>query len=213
MSNSDTLIVNEIFYSLQGEGSDVGMPAIFIRLTGCNLRCSYCDTTYAFFEGKEISVDDIIGTLKTWPCTRVCVTGGEPLLQENLPHLIDRLVNMGYAVGVETNGSVDVTTLTRRSVTVKMDVKLPSSGEEEAMLPENIDRLRPCDDLKFVIGNRRDYDRACRICADTTPRAQIVMQPVWGTEIPLADWIVADRLQVRYVPQLHKILWGDRRGV
>ncbi|RLB60202.1 MAG: hypothetical protein DRG80_05635 [Deltaproteobacteria bacterium] len=204
--------INEIFYSLQGEGIDAGLPTIFIRLTGCNLRCNYCDTRYAFYEGKYMAIDEILESIKKWNSRRVCITGGEPLLQKNVYGLIEKLLEKGYEISVETNGSISIMKLSKMDVKIKMDIKLPSSGMHDKMLFGNISLLRGDDELKFIIWNRDDYKYAKDIIARYKPRCQIIMQPVWGSKIKLAEWILKDELDARYSIQLHKILWGNERG-
>jgi len=206
------LKINEIFFSLQGEGSDIGLPTIFIRLTGCNLRCNYCDTRYAFYEGRYMAIDEIMEEISKWKCKRVCITGGEPLLQRSVYNLIDELIKSGYETSVETNGSISILKLSKMRVKIKMDIKLPSSGMQNKMKFENIKLLRPHDELKFIIWNREDYDYARDIVARYKPRCQIIMQPVWGSKIKLADWMLKDMIDARFSIQLHKILWGGKRG-
>ncbi len=210
--NTKKIKINEIFYSLQGEGSDAGLPTIFIRFTGCNLRCNYCDTRYAFYEGKYMTIDEIMESVKKWSCKRVCITGGEPLLQKNVYALIDELLREGYEVSIETNGSISIMKLSKMNVKIKMDIKLPSSGMHDKMLFGNISLLRGSDELKFIIWNKQDYEYAKDIIARYKPRCQIIMQPVWGSKIKLADWILKDEIDARFSIQLHKILWGDERG-
>ncbi len=206
------LKINEIFYSIQGEGYDAGLPTIFIRLTGCNLRCRYCDTEYAFYEGNDMEVDEITDIVKKWKCKRVCITGGEPLIQENVYALISRLVDMGYEVCIETNGSISIEKLVEYPVIIKMDYKLPSSGMMDMMIDENISMLRKEDELKFIIWNREDYEVAKVIMKKHAPSARISMQPVWGADINLAEWILEDEIDVRLSLQIHKIIWGEQRG-
>jgi 7-carboxy-7-deazaguanine synthase len=210
--NTKKIKINEIFYSLQGEGSDAGLPTIFIRFTGCNLRCNYCDTRYAFYEGKYMTIDEIMESVKKWSCKRVCITGGEPLLQKNVYALIDELLREGYEVSIETNGSISIMKLSKMNVKIKMDIKLPSSGMHDKMLFGNISLLRGSDELKFIIWNKQDYEYAKDIIARYKPRCQIIMQPVWGSKIKLADWILKDEIDARFSIQLHKILWGNERG-
>lgn len=206
------LKINEIFYSLQGEGADVGLPTIFIRLTGCNLRCKYCDTEYAFYEGEEMEEKTIIGKISRWKCKRVCITGGEPLLQD-INKLIDLLLEKNYEISIETNGSLSIEELVNKKVVVKMDIKLPSSQMHEKMRMENIGLLRPIDELKFIIWDREDYEYAKKLIEEYKPNCQIIMQPVWK-EMPaskLADWILKDEIDARLSIQLHKLLWGEKR--
>jgi len=204
--------INEIFYSLQGEGSDIGLPTIFIRLTGCNLRCNYCDTRYAFYDGTYMAVDEIMEKIKKWKCKRVCITGGEPLLQKNVYFLIEKLIDEGYETSIETNGSISILKLSKMKVKIKMDIKLPSSGMHDKMLFGNIPLLRNEDEIKFIIWNREDYEYAKNILHKYKPRSEIIMQPVWGSKIKLAEWILKDEIDARFSIQLHKILWGNRRG-
>ena len=207
------IVVNEIFYSIQGEGNDAGLPTIFIRLTGCNLRCSYCDTQYAFYEGEEMGINDILAKIKKWRCKRICITGGEPLLQERIYELIDVLLENNYDVSVETNGSLSIERLIGKNIVIKMDIKLPSSGMHKKMVLENIKLLRSKDELKFVIGCREDYEYAKNILQEYKPRCHIIMQPVWGKmdATKLAEWILEDSIDARLSLQLHKILWGEER--
>jgi 7-carboxy-7-deazaguanine synthase len=207
------IIVNEIFYSIQGEGVDAGLPTIFIRLTGCNLRCSYCDTKYAYYEGMEWAAEDILKKIKEWKCKRICITGGEPLLQENVYDLIDLLLKEKYEVSIETNGSIEISKLVKRKVVIKMDVKLPSSGMYNKMRMGNIKLLRNQDELKFVIENKEDYNCAKEIIEKYKPRCHIIMQPVWKKldAAKLAEWILEDDIDARLSMQLHKILWGEKR--
>jgi len=207
------IVMNEIFYSIQGEGADAGLPTIFIRLAGCNLRCSYCDTKYAFYGGKEMSIEEIMTEIKKWRCKRVCITGGEPLLQEGIYELVDILLRNDYEVSVETNGSISIEKLIDKNVIIKMDIKLPSSRMHEKMRMENIGLLRNKDELKFVIGNKRDYEYAKEILQEYKPYCQVIMQPVWKKidTTKLAEWILKDGIDVRLSIQLHKILWGEER--
>jgi 7-carboxy-7-deazaguanine synthase len=207
------MLINEIFFSLQGEGPDVGLPTIFVRTTGCNLRCGYCDTSYAYHDGQEMTIDKILQHMGLWRCQRVCLTGGEPLLQEDLPVLLDVLQEDGYYVSVETNGSLDITPLMERAVTACVDWKCPSSGMHQHMRPANIDLLRARDVLKFIIADRQDYEYAMRVMKKHDLVCHVIMQPVWGQAPELAGWIVADALEVRLSLQLHKLLWGNRKGV
>ncbi len=208
------LLINEIFYSLQGEGHDIGIPTIFIRLTGCNLRCKYCDTEYAFYEGIEMEIEEIFRKINKWKCKRVCITGGEPLLQNEVYNLIDSLLEKNYEVSVETNGSINIGKLTKRNIIVKMDFKLPYSNMHKKMLIENLNLLRKNDELKFVVGNEIDYEFAKKIMERYKPICNIVMQPVWKimSAKKLAELILRDELNVRFSIQLHKILWGKLKG-
>ena len=207
--------INEIFYSIQGEGKNAGFPTIFIRTTGCNLRCTYCDTKYAFYEGEEMSLHDIMEKIKKWNCKRICLTGGEPLLQEETPELVDMLLSEGYTISIETNGSIDISDMAGKNVILSMDIKCPSSGMQDKMRNDNIALLRTCDELKFVIGDRGDYEFAKDVLKKYEPVCEVVMQPSWSVmdAKKLAGWILEDGLDVRLSLQIHKILWGDRKGV
>ncbi len=205
--------INEIFFSLQGEGQNVGLPTIFVRTAGCNLRCRYCDTTYAYHEGDEMTPAGVVAAIQRWSCPRICITGGEPLQQDGLLELVDVLLAHGYAVEVETNGSRDISWLTTKEVSVSMDIKCPSSGMHTEMEMDNLALLRSRDQLKFVIGTREDYDYARDVLERYAPECRVVMQPVWGSSIALADWILRDEIDVRFSLQLHKILWGNRKGI
>jgi len=213
--DADRLRINEIFFSLQGEADSVGWPTVFIRLTGCPLRCQYCDTAYAFHEGDWRSIDDILATVATHATRFVCVTGGEPLAQKNCLHLLKRLCEAGYRVSLETSGAIDIEPVDPRVVRV-LDVKTPGSGEERRNRLENLPGLRATDIVKFVICNRVDYEWSRAFIAEQglADRCQIFFSPSHA-ELPareLADWILADHAPVRLQVQLHKYLWGDVRG-
>jgi len=206
--------INEIFYSIQGEGKNAGLPTIFVRTTGCNLRCSYCDTTYAYYEGEEMELKEIVGKIKKWDCRKICITGGEPLLQDEMAEFVDMLLSMGYNIGIETNGSIDISEMVKKDIDMAMDIKCPSSEMEDKMRFENISMLRSRDELKFIIGNEKDYTYAIDIIKKYRPTCEIVMQPIWGTDAgTLAEWILRDEIDVRLSLQIHKILWGNRKGV
>jgi|YNPBryantNP2012_1023418.scaffolds.fasta_scaffold07319_3 7-carboxy-7-deazaguanine synthase len=210
------MIVNEIFYSIQGEGSWVGLPNIFIRTTGCNLRCSFCDTTYAYSQGSEMSINDIIREVKRYPCRFICVTGGEPLLQPDIQELLDTLINKGYSICVETNGSLSVESLTsKRSLMISLDVKCPSSNMHRMMHLYNISLLRPLDQLKFIVKDKEDYSYAKKIINSYKPSCSVFLQPVHNGIDPkvLSKWILDDGLPVRISLQIHKIIFGEMRGV
>jgi 7-carboxy-7-deazaguanine synthase len=207
--------INEIFYSLQGEGALVGLPTVFIRTAGCNLRCSYCDTTYAYDEGKEITVDQILRIIESYHCSSVCITGGEPLLQKDLATLVTALVRKKYTICIETNGSKSVKKISeKKNVMISLDIKCPSSGMHQQMNLHNIKLLSKNDQLKFIIKRKQDYEYAKHIITTYTPRCMVFLQPVWGTNPRrLAAWILHDKLSVRLGMQLHKILWGEKKGV
>jgi len=211
-----SLIVNEIFYSIQGESSFAGLPCSFIRLTGCNLRCSYCDTCYAYEEGKRMSIEDVLSALPSAPRDLVEVTGGEPLLQDACPELVDRLLKKGHTVLVETNGSMDIRCLPRRTVCI-LDIKCPASGMSDRMDLANLHHLRPQDEVKFVIQGRDDYLWARQILETHPhpPPEKVLFSPAHNTLEPreLAEWILADGLLARIQLPLHRLLWpGAERG-
>jgi 7-carboxy-7-deazaguanine synthase len=211
------LKVNEIFFSIQGESSYAGLPCVFIRLTGCNLRCRYCDTRYAYEEGRELSIPEIMREIEDFPCKLVELTGGEPLLQEDVYPLMEELLAGGYSLLLETNGSVDIGRVDHRVVKI-VDLKCPGSGECERNLMSNLDLLSRKDQLKFVVGNHDDYLWARRIIMehDLSRRCQLLMGPVFGQVLPLelAGWILDDGLDVRLQIQLHKCIWdAEARGV
>jgi 7-carboxy-7-deazaguanine synthase len=207
--------IHEIFYSLQGEGALTGAPSIFIRTTGCNLRCTYCDTTDAYEQGRQMSITEILNVVESFPCRMVCLTGGEPLLQKKITTLIDLLLKKKYMVCVETNGSKDIRKLVgKKSLMISLDVKCPSSGFHEKMLLENLSYLSKKDQLKFIIKTRQDYEYAKKILEEYTLLCPVFFQPVWGiSPKKLAAWILHDGLPVRLSLQLHKIVWGKRKGV
>ncbi len=212
------LTVNEIFHSVQGESSYAGLPCVFVRLTACNLRCAWCDTSYAFFEGQKREVADVVADVASYHCRLVEVTGGEPLLQADVHPLMQRLLEAGHEVLLETGGHMSLERVPPGVVRI-MDVKCPGSGESEKMNWDNLSRLGPCDEVKFVIADRRDYDYAALVVTrhDLASRAaNVLFSPVHGVMAPsdLAAWILADRLPVRLQLQVHKLIWGPaRRGV
>lgn len=207
--------ITEIFYSLQGESRTVGLPTVFVRLTGCPLRCGYCDTEYAFYGGEKMEIGDIVEQVASYHPRYVCVTGGEPLAQPNCIPLLTALCDLGVEVSLETSGAMDISKVDPRVVKV-MDLKTPGSGEESKNRYSNIDLLREQDQLKFVICNRDDYDwaRAKLDEYQLSERCEILFSPIHGELKPaeLADWIVADNLPVRMQLQIHKYLWGDEQG-
>lgn len=204
------LKVNEIFYSIQGESSFTGLPFVFVRLTGCNLRCSYCDTKYAYEEGTAMSVEQILKEIKKYNCPYVEVTGGEPLLQEETPSLVNSLIGNNFTVLVETNGTKDISVIPDRAVRI-MDIKCPSSGESDKFDWENLNRLNPQDEVKFVIAEKLDYDWAKEIITDRnlSEKVKVLLSPVKEKMNPdiLAEWILKDKSDVRLQLQLHKIIW------
>ena len=209
------LRVSEIFHSLQGEARDVGWPTVFVRLTGCPLRCVWCDTEYAFHGGQWRDIDDIVDNVAKYQARHVCVTGGEPLAQKRCLDLLVRLCDAGYAVSLETSGALDVSGVDSR-VSKVMDLKAPASGEHASNLWSNLAALTPHDQVKFVLADRADYDWACASLQvhAIAQRCEILFSPVYGKLAPreLAEWILADRLPVRMQLQLHKLLWGEEPG-
>jgi len=204
------LKVNEIYFSIQGESSKAGLPCIFVRLTYCNLRCTYCDTEYAFYEGKDISIEQVIDEVKKYDCKLVEVTGGEPLVQEESIELMKRLCDEGYEVMLETGGSLSIKNVDSR-VMIIMDLKCPSSGMLKKNLYENIDYIKPTDEIKFVIGNREDYEWSKGIIEkyNLPSKCSILISVVFGElePITLAEWILQDKLNVRFQLQMHKFIW------
>lgn len=213
-----TLQVNEIFYSIQGESVWAGLPCSFVRLTGCNLRCDYCDTTYAYDAGRPMRIRQIVRTLEEAQCRRVTITGGEPLLQPRTLELIETLVQGGYGVSLETNGSLDIRPVESACMVV-MDLKCPSSGMQEHNRLDNLRHLKANDQLKFVVADRLDYRFACDIVERTAGRmegANILFSPAFGRMPPqrLAAWILRDKIDVRLQLQLHRFIWPEKeRGV
>lgn len=210
-----TVRVTEIFRSLQGESIRAGFPCAFIRLTGCSLRCAWCDTAYAFYGGTEMPVSEAAGRVVALDTELVEVTGGEPLEQEGVYPLIDRLLELGKTVMLETGGHVALDRVDPRVIKI-VDVKAPGSGMQEANLPENLERLGPRDELKFVLADRRDFDWALGrvLDGDLDRRHVVTFSPVWESlRTPdLAEWIRDSRRNIRLGLQLHKLLWGDVPG-
>lgn len=207
--------INEIFFSLQGEGLLVGTPSIFIRTTGCNLRCVYCDTTHAYTKGIEMGIPQIIEKVQSYPATHICITGGEPLMQKETIPLINSLLKKNYSVSLETNGSRNIRNLVgKKGFIVSLDIKCPSSGYQKQMDMNNIRALLKKDQLKFIIKNKEDYVYAKHILEEYHPICTVFFQPVWGTDPKkLAAWILSDGLPVRFSVQLHKLIWGSKKGV
>jgi 7-carboxy-7-deazaguanine synthase len=211
------LTVNEIFKSLQGESTFTGLPCIFIRLTGCNLRCTWCDTEYAFYEGKPKSVQDILNAIEPLGVPLVEITGGEPLLQDEVYDLMNALLEKNYQVLVETGGGVSVANVPDRVIKI-LDVKCPGSGEASKNLWDNLDHLNPEDEVKFVLADRADYDWSRDILDrfKIHQKARVLFSPVYDRLDlkELAAWVLADNLPVRVQTQLHKVIWGkDTIGV
>ncbi len=217
MATPGTLKVNEIFYSIQGESTHAGRPCVFVRLTYCNLRCTYCDTAYAFYEGEEMSIETILEKVRQFNCGLVEVTGGEPLIQKQTPELLKQLCDEGFEVLLETGGHVDISQVDPRVKRI-VDVKCPSSGEAQKTHWENLERLRAGDEVKFVIGNRDDFDYAVNVVKQYAllQKVPVLFSPVFGKleNEQLARWILESGLQVRMQLQMHKYIWPpDRRGV
>ena len=212
-SNSNTLNITEIFFSLQGEAREVGLPTVFVRLTGCPLRCNYCDTTYAFKGNNPLTIDHILDEVSKYNTSYVCVTGGEPMAQSNCLELLDSLVEAGYQVSMETSGSVDISPVNSK-VSIVMDIKTPSSTEEKQNRYENLSLLQSKDQLKFVIASKSDFDWCCDLLEKNKVKSETLFSPVFESlkPIQLADWILEKQLNVRLQVQLHKILWGDQKG-
>ncbi len=213
-----SLIINEIFYSIQGESIHSGVPCVFVRLTGCNLRCSYCDTAYAYYEGVELRIEEILSRVDNYKCPLIEITGGEPLLQGGTPLLIDRLLEKKYEVLLETNGSIDISVVDKRCIKI-VDIKCHSSGENDKNDLKNLKRLNQKDQIKFVIGSREDYEFAketTKLIPSGFPMKNILFSPLIEQMHPsqLAEWILEDHLRARLQIQLHKIIWPDgERGV
>lgn len=209
------LKVTEIFHSLQGEALQIGLPTVFVRLTGCPLRCTYCDSEYAFYGGEWMHYDEIFTEIRKYGTPNVCVTGGEPLAQKRCKKFLKRLCDEGYHVSLETSGAMDISRADER-VSRVMDLKTPASREESSNRWENLEELTDKDQVKFVICSRVDYEWAREQVAsrDLHSYCEVLFSPAWGMVEPadLADWILTDQLPVRFQLQLHKILWGDEPG-
>lgn len=215
--NDFMIKINEIYFSIQGESSKAGLPCVFIRLTYCNLRCTYCDTEYAFYEGKDYTIEQILDEIKKYNCRLVEVTGGEPLVQEECIDLMKKLCDEGYEVMLETGGSLSVKDVDPR-VMIIMDLKCPSSGMLKKNLYENIDYIKPTDEVKFVIGSREDYEWSKDIIEkyNLAAKCSILFSVVFGELEPvtLVEWILDDKLSVRFQLQMHKFIWElDTKGV
>ena len=214
-SASEPLRVSEIFFSLQGETSRVGLPTVFVRLTGCPLRCNYCDTTYAFSGGQNMSLEAILAEVARYAPRYVTVTGGEPLAQKNCLSLLHALCDAGYEVSLETGGALDVGGVDARVMKV-LDIKTPASGEMEKNLWSNLEHLNPQDEIKFVLCDEADYQWAKQVLAERklAQRCEVLFSPAQGqlAARDVAEWILRDRLPVRLQVQLHKLLWGNKAG-
>ena len=216
--SGQTLTINEIYHSIQGESTWAGRPCVFVRLTFCDLRCNYCDTEYAFYEGKKWTLPDIVAEVAKFECPLVEITGGEPLLQKNVLPLMTMLCDAGHTVLLETSGAHDISTVDLRVHRI-MDLKTPGSGEVEKNLWSNIEHLSKRDEVKFVIGSREDYEWSCEKITrfDLSARCHAVLfSPIFGRIDPreIVEWILADRLDVRFQLQMHKFIWSPtQRGV
>lgn len=211
------LKINEIYHSIQGESTKAGLPCVFIRLTYCNLRCTYCDTEYAFYEGYDKSIDEVIDEVKKYNCNLVEVTGGEPLVQSESIELMKRLCDEGFEVMLETGGSLPISEIDKR-VRIILDLKCPSSGMMKKNLYENIEYLKSIDEVKFVIGTREDYGWSKEQIEkyQLDKKCTVLFSVVFGELEPvtLVNWILEDKLNVRYQLQMHKIIWEpDKKGV
>ena len=210
-----SLKISEIFYSLQGEASRAGLPTVFVRLTGCPLRCLWCDTEYAFTGGQDMPLAAILEAVAAYGAKQVCVTGGEPLAQNNCLPLLRALCDAGHDVSLETSGAIDIAAIDSRVARI-VDVKAPGSGEAKRNRWENLELLTARDELKFVLKDRADYEWARQVVIERglAARTPLLFSPVQGALAPreLAEWILADRLPVRLQLQLHKLLWGNMRG-
>ncbi len=212
------LKINEIYFSVQGESTNAGLPCVFVRLTGCNLRCTWCDTEYAFYEGKDYSIDDIIAKVEEYGCRLVEITGGEPLVQDKeCRELMTKLCDKGYEVMLETGGSLTVEGIDAR-VKIVMDLKCPSSGMEKKNLYDNINFLKKTDELKFVIGSREDYEWTKKIIKNYNleEKCELLLSVVFGKLEPLTlvEWMLKDKLKARFQLQMHKFIWQpDTKGV
>ena len=215
MNGEQTLDVASIFHSIQGEGTTQGVPSVFVRLAGCNLACSYCDTAWARTAGTRRRLDEVLAEILAFDCPHVTVTGGEPLLQSGCHVLLRALVRRGCRPILETNGSLPIASLPR-GVTVVMDVKCPDSGCASSLCVDNLRRLRPGDEVKFVLASRRDFDFTVEFLArhPLSPACPVLLSPVWGRLAPalLAEWMLAEGLRARLNLQLHKVLWPEDDG-
>jgi 7-carboxy-7-deazaguanine synthase len=215
MSNNFNIPINEIFYSIQGEAKNTGKPTIFIRTAGCPFRCSYCDTEYAFSEGKKTSIDNIISKIKIYNTKYITVTGGEPLAQKNIVNLLNALIEKSYKVSIETSGLIDISIIPN-SVEIVMDIKTPSSNEDSKNIYNNLSILKATDVIKFVIGNKLDYEWSKDVIVknNLSNTDNIYFSPVHESLglSDIADWILKDNLNVTLQLQLHKYIWGSERG-
>ncbi|MFZ0869395.1 MAG: 7-carboxy-7-deazaguanine synthase QueE [Rhodanobacter sp.] len=212
---TERLRITEIFHSIQGEADAIGWRTVFVRLTGCPLRCVWCDTEYSFYGGDWHAIDDILAQVASYGAKHVCVTGGEPLAQKRCLILLKKLCDAGHEVSLETSGALDVSAVDPR-VRKVMDLKAPDSGESQRNLWSNLDHLLAHDQIKIVIASRADYEWACAMLTEhaLAQHCMVLFSPVHGSVQPreLAEWIIADKLPVRFQMQLHKLLWNDAAG-
>jgi len=203
--------IYSVFKSLQGEGLTMGAPTVFIRTSGCPLRCTYCDTPQAFDQGEQMSIEEIMAKVRKFGCHHVCLTGGEPLAQKDSLKLVTRILDEGYHLVLETSGAMSLEELPCvENLTISMDIKCPSSGEMDKMNFGNIELLGPTDQLKFIIGDRADYEYAKETIEKYKPACEVIFTPVGGKDLrELAEKVLRDGLSVRVLPQLHKFIWGD----
>ena len=210
-----TIRINEIFYSIQGESSRIGFPTVFIRLTGCPMRCTYCDTAYAFHQGNQQEIDAIINQVQQYPTKFVTVTGGEPLAQKNCLDLLDQLCDLDYEVSLETGGGIDISPVNAK-VKIILDIKTPQSGEAENNFWPNLKQIKPMDEIKFVVADQEDFEWAIQTMHEhQLDQKKILFSPVYNQlegEL-LAKWILDHGIEARLQLQLHKILWGEKQGV
>ncbi len=210
-----TIRINEIFYSIQGESSRIGFPTVFIRLTGCPMRCTYCDTAYAFHQGNQQEIDAIINQVQQYPTKFVTVTGGEPLAQKNCLDLLDQLCDLDYEVSLETGGGIDISPVNAK-VKIILDIKTPKSGEANNNFWPNLKQIKPMDEIKFVVADQEDFEWAIQTMHEhQLDQKKILFSPVYNQlegEL-LAKWILDYGIEARLQLQLHKILWGEKQGV
>lgn len=203
--------VYSIFKSIQGEGRTMGAPTTFVRTSGCPLRCTYCDTKQAYEDGTVMDVESVISEVKKHGTRHVCLTGGEPLMQRDAMDVIRRLLEEGFKVVVETNGAMPLDEMPcDDDLSISMDIKCPSSGQSDKMLFSNLEMLGPADQLKFVVSDRADLDYAKEVIRKHSPKCEVILTPVGGTDLRwLAEEVLSDKLDVRVMPQLHKMIWGE----
>ena len=215
MKNDPSVSINEIFYSIQGEAKNSGKPTVFIRTAGCPFRCSYCDTDYAFTEGKQIKISEIIELIKKFDTKYITVTGGEPLAQKNIRHLLELLVSNSYNISLETSGLIDISNVPK-DIEIVMDIKTPSSNEESKNIKKNLSIIKKTDVLKFVIGDKNDYEWSKKMLSDNNliKFNNIYFSPVHDLLEPkdIAKWILDDNLKVTLQLQIHKYIWGNERA-